>query len=113
MFNTSVKTLAAAAVLIAAGSSAFASDYIFTDNSQDLKSYVELDLVRASSAGVVDVYELTADGQGKLLGSQAVHAGANDNVRVSFKTITVHDVVAVLTTNGSVAATETIDVSVN
>jgi hypothetical protein len=111
MFNSSVKTLAAAAVLIAAGSSAFASDHIFADRSQDLNSYVELDLVRASSDGVVDIYELTADGQGKLLGSQAVHAGANQDVKVSFDTITTQDVVAVLTTNGSVVASENIDVS--
>ncbi|MBU2936962.1 MULTISPECIES: hypothetical protein [Pacificibacter] len=113
MFNTSVKTLAAAAVLIAAGSSAFASDHIFADRSQDLTSFVELDLVRASTDGVVDIYELTADGQGKLLGSQAVHAGANQDVRVSFNTITNQDVIAVLTTNGSVAATQDIDASVN
>ena len=112
MFTSSVKTLAAAAVLVAAGSSAFAADYIITDGSQNLNSYVELDLVRASSAGVVDVYELTANGQGKLLGSQAVHAGANKDVRVQFDTITNQDVIAVLSSNGSVAATETVDVSV-
>jgi hypothetical protein len=110
MFTSSVKTLAAAAVLIAAGTSAFASDHIFADQSQDLTSYVELDLVRASSNGAVDVYELTADGQGKLLGSTPVHAGANQNVRVSFKTITNQDVIAVLSTNGVVADTQNISV---
>lgn len=108
MFTTSVKTLAATAVLIAAGSSAFASDHIFADHSQDLNSYVELDLVRASSDGVVEVYELTANGQGKLLGAKAVHAGANNDVRVSFKTISNQDVIAVLSTNGTVSATQDI-----
>lgn len=109
MFNSSVKTLAAAAVLIAAGTSSFASDHIFADNSQDLKSFVELDLVRASSDGVVEVYENTANGQGKLLGSQAVHAGANQDVRISFNTITNQDVIAVLSTNGATAEIEVND----
>lgn len=109
MFNSSVKTLTAAAVLIAAGSSAFASDHIFADYTQDLKSFVELDLVRASSDGVVEVYEDTANGQGKLLGSTPVHAGANNDVRISFNTITTHDVIAVLSTTGATAEIEADD----
>ena len=109
MFNSSVKTLAAAALVIAAGSSAFAADHIFADSSQKLNSYVELELVSATSDGVVDVYELTADGQGKLLGSAPVHAGANSDVRISFKTITNQDVIAVLSTNGVVS--DTADIS--
>ncbi|SLN23069.1 hypothetical protein [Pacificibacter marinus] len=111
MFNSSVKTLVAAAVLVGAGSAAFASDAIFVGEPQNLKSFVELDLVRATTDGTVDVYELTADGQGKLLGSAPVHAGANQDLKVSFKSLTNQDVVAVLTTNGGVTATQAVTVS--
>lgn len=110
MFTSSVKTLAATAVLVAAGTSAFAADYIFADSSQKLNSYVNLELVRASTDGVVNVYELTADGQGQLLGSAPVHAGANQDVRISFNTLTNQDVIAVLTTNGTVSATEAVSI---
>ena len=111
MFNSSVKTLAAAALLIGAGTAAFASDHIFVGGAQNLNSFVELDLVRATTDGTVDVYELTADGQGKLLGSTPVHAGANQDVKVSFKSLTNQDVVAVLTTAGGASTSQEITVS--
>ncbi|RPE71649.1 hypothetical protein EDD53_0774 [Pacificibacter maritimus] len=109
MFNSTVKTLVAAAVLVGAGSTAFASDHIFADANQDLKSYVSLDLVRATSAGTVDVYELNADGRGELLGSAAVHAGANTDVKVQLKNNISQDVVAVLTANGADVAIDQIE----
>ncbi|RPE62903.1 hypothetical protein EDD53_2942 [Pacificibacter maritimus] len=108
MFNSTVKTLVAAAVLVGAGSTAFASDHIFANPNQNLKSYVSLDLVRATSAGTVDVYELNADGRGELLGSAAVHAGANTNVKVQLKNNISQDVVAVLNTGSVDAALEEI-----
>jgi hypothetical protein len=109
MFNSTVKTLAAAAILVGAGTTAFASDHIFADTNQNLNSYVSLDLVRASADGTVDIYELTANGQGQLLGSAPVRAGANTNVNVQFNTLTNQDVIAVLSANGSVTASEEID----
>ena len=111
MFKTTVKSLAIASVIAASGAAAFAagSDHIFTLGGQDVTTHVELDLVRASGNGTVDVYSFHKGIQGELLGSAAVHAGANLNVDVNLDKAATTDVIAVLNIAGQNVAYEEID----
>jgi hypothetical protein len=111
MFNSALKTLAAASIIAATSTAAFASgsDHIFLGSGQDVTTQVELDLVRASSAGTVDIYSFHKGVQGELLGSAAVRAGANTNLNIDLDKSATTDVIAVLNIAGSAVAFEEID----
>lgn len=111
-FN-SVKTLAAAALLaVATSGTAFAANmdynYIVPGEIQSLNSVVNLDLVRASDAGTVSIYDYSDGTQGALLGSAEVHPGANTDVKVQLSPNTVQKALVVLTEHGSQVATSTL-----
>jgi hypothetical protein len=111
MFKASVKTLAIAAAIAATSTAAFASgsDHIFLGEGQKVTTQVELDLVRASSAGTVDIYSFHKGVQGELLGSAAVRAGANTDLNISLDKAATTDVIAVLNIAGSAVTFEEID----
>jgi hypothetical protein len=111
MFKASVKTLAIAAAIAATSTAAFASgsDHIFLGEGQDVNTRVELDLVRASSAGTVDIYSFHKGVKGELLGSASLRAGAHTDVNINLKTAATTDLIAVLNIAGSVADSVEID----
>jgi hypothetical protein len=111
MFNSALKTLAAAAVISATGAAAFASgsDHIYLANGQRITSHLEIDLVRASSNGTVEIYTYHRNVQGELLASKNVHAGANKSLDFRLKKIATTDLLAVLTVNGVVVDSVEID----
>ncbi|SFI69593.1 hypothetical protein [Celeribacter neptunius] len=105
MTSATLKTLTAAALIaVAAGSASYAAtmdyNYIIPGHASDLKSVVDLDLVRASDAGTISIYDFSQGSQGAFLGSAAIHAGANENVKVEIMPTTARKVLIVLTENG-------------
>jgi hypothetical protein len=111
MFNSALKTLAAASIIAATSTAAFASgsDHIFLGSGQDVTTQVELDLVRASSAGTVDIYSYHRNVQGELLGSTSVRAGANKSLDIRLNSLATTDLIAVLNVNGVVVDAVEID----
>jgi hypothetical protein len=104
MFKSVLKSLAVASVLATTTVAAHASDdYIFIRNTQDFTTHVTIDLVRASGAGTVYVYDFHKGTQGDLLGSAEVAEGANTDVKVNFTKSSINDVVAILVVDGAVA----------
>lgn len=104
----SIKAFAIAAVTLAATASvASANSYFELPRAQAATSTVELGIVRAEADGIVEIYDRAAGKQGALLGTQAVRAGANTNVRVNTGVPARRDVIAVLKVGGEVVATET------
>lgn len=105
---TSLKPLATATLIavstLAAGSASYAAtmgySYIVPGHASELKSVVDLDLVRASDAGTISVYDFSHGTEGTLLGSTKVHAGANENVKVQIAPNTADKALIVLTENG-------------
>ncbi|WP_417255666.1 hypothetical protein [Celeribacter halophilus] len=111
MITHTVKTLVAATLLAAAGSAAFAgANYIKVGEAQNTNSGVTLELVRADSDGVIYAYDARSGTDGKVLGSTAVKAGANSDVRVNFKTPALNDVLTVLYTDDTTTPSATAQV---
>lgn len=97
--------LATAGLAGAASASDGVSYFSFGDRlAQD--SVLELGTVRAAKDGVVEIRNLDGD----LLGSTAVRAGANGDVRVFVGRAPVNDVVAELKVGGRIVATKVYDI---
>lgn len=100
----SLKNLALIASTVAAtasfASAASAQSYFGIGTTINNSAIAELGLVRAQSDGVVAIYDNAAGAQGALLGSKAVRAGANSDVRVSLGSAPARGVIAVLEVNG-------------
>lgn len=102
MFNSSVKTLAAAAILFGAGTSAFAATNQNTfdlNKSQPLDRVIKIDTVNASSDGEIAIYSYKAGARGELIGSASVRAGRVENVNVLVAPHQLNDALVVLTVN--------------
>lgn len=115
MSINSIKMIALAAATVAATASIAQADvdYFSYGYALDASSTVDLGLVRASGNGVVEIYDFRAGQQGALLGSTAVFAGANQDVRVNLSLEPKTDVLAVLKVNGQIVATKDYDISDN
>jgi hypothetical protein len=110
MFNSALKSIALATLIATSGAAAFAaSDRISANETQDFFNSVDLDFVSASGNGTVAIYDYSNGEQGKLLGTETINAGANQNVNVRLSPAATHDVVAVLTVGGQTAAVQEIE----
>ena len=109
MYKTTI-ALALTAVLGSVSLAAADTSSFFIDRVHTSSSNLELGLVRAESAGVIEVYDFHKGVQGKLLGTTSVRAGSNQDVRVDLGTRVVNDVVAVIKSGGNVLATKKIDI---
>ncbi len=98
-----IKFLLAAALVASAGA-ASASNTFGLNRVQTSGNSVEFSTVVADGNGVVEVYEYHAAQEGRLLGSDAVHAGANTDVRVFLDATAANDFLAVLKVHGQVVA---------
>lgn len=100
-----IKALTIAALTLAAtATSASATSYFSFGETIDRSSVVDLGTVRATSDGVVEIYDFNGNEFGKLLGTQMVNAGANSNVRVNTMVPPLNDVVAVLRIGDEIVA---------
>ena len=75
---------------------------------QEDDSIVELGRINADGAGVVRIYALDAGKMGALIGTEAVHAGTNADVRVPLTDNPKQDAIAVLEVDGQAVATQTV-----
>jgi hypothetical protein len=73
---------------------------------QDDDSIVELGPISADGNGIVHIYALDAGKMGALIGSDAVHAGSNSDVRIPLIDNPKQDAMAVLEVGGQVVATQ-------
>jgi len=103
-----LKTFAIAAASVAAiatGTLAAADTSYFEFQRQlDNNSVLDLGTVRAEGAGVVEIYSFHGDQIGTLLGTEAVTAGANADVRVNIGRPSNVDVIALLKVDGQTVA---------
>ncbi len=108
----SIKTIIFAAAAAAVTATAGAADTYFeqgrTLNGGDV---LELGLITADSAGVLEIYDFHTGEQGKLVGSERLTAGANTNVRVNTGLPQNRDVIALVKVDGQVVASKQFDVN--
>jgi len=98
---TFVKTLALAAATVASTASiASAYNALPFGDSYEATDTLNLEVVRAEGAGVVEIYDFTGGQRGDLLGSEAVFAGANTDVKVDLGIAGNSDILAVLVVDG-------------
>ena len=108
---TNLKTIALAIATIAATAttaSAFNS-FPYGENFKSTDT-LELDFVQADAAGTVEIYNFENGVRGALLGSEAVRAGVNTNVKVGLGLGAHHDILAVLNVGGSEVLSKDYDV---
>ena len=101
--------IAAAAIASTASIASADNSFAFGDRL-DNNSTLELGLVRATSDGVVEIYDHRVGKLGDLLGTQEVRAGANFDVRVTVGDRPDADVIAVLKVDGQIVATQDYDI---
>ncbi len=108
----SVKTIALAAATVAATASFASADSYFQFNKQlDNASVLELGIVRAEGAGIVEIYDFHKGEIGALLGTEMVNAGANADVRVNVGSRPGQDVIALLKVDGKTVAQRDYDIA--
>ncbi|PJI84534.1 hypothetical protein BC777_3595 [Yoonia maricola] len=108
----SIKSIALVAATIAATAS-FASADSYFEYNENLESGTVLDLgiVRAEGAGVVEIYDYGTGELGALLGTETVNAGANADVRVNVGANPKRDVIAILKVDGQAVAQRDYDIN--
>jgi len=89
----------AAAIVATAGS---ATTYFEQGRTLEKGDVLELGLITADKAGVVEIYDYHTGQAGKLVGTQRLSAGANPNVRVRTGLPQRRDVIALVKVNGRV-----------
>lgn len=106
-----IKNLILAAAATAITATAGAADTYF-ENGRTLEAgnILELGLITAEGAGVVEIYDYHRGEQGRLLGTDRLFSGANTNVRVNTRFPTNKDVIAVVKVDGQVVAQKHFDV---
>jgi hypothetical protein len=104
----SIKSIALVAATIAGTASVASADSYFQFNETlDDTSVLELGLVRAESAGVVEIYDFSRGEVGVLIGSEEVNMGANSDVRVNAPIRPTDNVIALLKIDGETVAQRT------
>lgn len=92
-----IKSALAAVILASSATLATAAvDNIFVDGSQHNRGYIDIDLVRTTVDGFIEIREVDGGEPGRLLATRAVHAGANDNMRVGLSQPPHEEVVLML-----------------
>jgi hypothetical protein len=108
-------TLAAAATAVAASAGvASAADYSYfglIDEEQNRGSRIELGTVRADAGGTLELRQFHRGVVGDVLGTVALKAGANTQVRVPVSDTNFNDVIALIVSpTGEVLATQEIEI---
>lgn len=108
---TMIKTIALAAATVAATASIASAYNAFPfGETFDQTDTLELDFVRAESAGVVEIYDYHTGVRGALLGTEDVRAGVNTDVKIDLGHGANTDILAVLKVNGQDVLTKDYDV---
>ncbi len=100
----------AAAATVAIANVAAADSYFSYSDDLERTSTLELGQVRSEGNGTIAIYDFHRGTKGRLLGTESVRAGANYDVHVNIGRRPINDVIAVLTVDGQVVATQHYDV---
>lgn len=99
-----------AATLVATASTATAGNYLAFGENRAAGTTLELGNVTSEANGVVHVYNYNGGKQGALLGSKAVNAGANSDVRIDVGNNKAFAVLAVLEVDGQAVSSKDYDI---
>ena len=105
------KLFAALATALALTSGAASANTLGLNEVQGSSTLLDLGTVVADGTGVVEVYDHWGGQQGLLLGTEAVRAGANSDVRIPLRFAPHGDVVALLKVDGQVVAQQVIRIA--
>jgi len=100
--------LLALAALAGSATLASAEARFSLSQAQQRNSIVELGPIVTDRAATVEIYSLHAGKTGPLIGTEALHAGANDNVRVALSSLPMKMALAAIVVDGQVVATQRI-----
>ena len=103
--------MSTADALFATAGMASASNTFGLNEVQTSGKLIEFGTVVANGDGVVELYEYQGAHQGRLLGSDAVRAGVNRDVRVSVGVTAANNFLAVLKVDGQVVAQQVVRIS--
>ncbi len=101
------------AIALSAASFATADTYFENGNTLVSSDVLELGLITADGAGVVEVYDFHTGEMGALLGTESIQQGANTDVRVNTGARVSHDVLVVVRVGGQIAAQKEFDINSN
>ena len=101
---------AAAAITATAAS---ADSYFSLGETLEDSATLELGTIKSQGDGVVEIYNYAGGQVGALLGTEAVTAGANQDVRVKIGSHYLNDVIAILKVDGQTVATQDYDIDRN
>ena len=102
--------IATAAALFLA-SAAQADSKVSLSGGYGRSATLELGQVVSEGNGTISVYAFDRNKRGDLLGSENVHAGVNYDVHVNVGTRPTTDVIAILTVDGRVVATQNYNIA--
>ena len=102
------KIFAALATALVLSAGAASANTFGLSEVQGSPTLLSIGTIVSDGAGVVEVYDRWAGQQGQLLGTEAVRAGANSDVRIPLRFAPHGDVVAVLKVDGEVVAQQVI-----
>ena len=97
-----------AAALVATAGAASASNTLGINVGHASGNSVEFSTVVANGNGAVELYEYQGAQQGRLLDTDAIHAGVNTDVKVSVDGSVANSFLAVLTVDGQVVAQQVV-----
>ncbi|MEJ6405177.1 hypothetical protein [Yoonia sp. 2307UL14-13] len=106
-----MKSIALAAAVAVTATAGAADTYFEQGRTLDSGDVLELGLITAEGAGVVEIYDFHTGEQGRLLGTERLSAGANTNVRINTGLPVNRDVIAVVNIDGQIAAQKAFDVN--
>ena len=106
------KSIALAAATVAATASIASANNAFPfGESFEQTDQFELSFVRADAAGEIQIFDYHHGVRGALLGTEAVNAGVNTNVKIDLGLGANRAVLAVLNINGQDVLTKDYDVN--
>ncbi len=111
IFALAAAAVVGAATFVSAGPAYDTGSYFGYAPQVKASSVFDVSLVTTTGAGIVSIYDYNTGTQGKLLGQIPVNAGANADLRINLGVAPQNDVIAVLTIDGQVAATQAYDVT--
>ena len=97
-------------VAVSLTSGASAESYFVCMGSVPAKSVLDLGLITSEGDGVVEIYDYRLGEKGEMLGTIDVHEGANPDVRFDIGMPPRGDLLALLTVDGEVVASNVYDV---
>ena len=106
-----MKSIALAAAVAVTATAGAADTYFEQGRSLDSGDVLELGLITADAAGVLEIYDFHTGEQGRLIGTERLSAGANPDVRVNTGLPVNRDVIAVVNIDGQVAASKAFNVN--